>query len=582
MDGSNSRPYLRFATISLLIIVMVSTAAALAGVRIVAVGQQRSFAEEWDRSLATPINEILAADDGGELSPAVRARVDAVVQPLLAGSLSGVRIYTTDGATVYSGGEPAIDRDPLTAGRYSRTETAAGAGVFAGYSRKSGGIVEITSDLAPVDNAIAAARWELLFAISTFAATVWVLLLGAFWFGIRTFRQEHGQLAHLYDTGQQLRESLDLHDVLAKLASDATRLSHSQYGLIALIDETSGELLLKTTFEQATGMVALHQRALDEWFIHRAIATKQIVVSGQGAERYKQYFTEDAEISKDGALLAVPMSLGGRIIGAVSVLRASISRDGGFSPQEVRLVEELAAQAVTAVEQAQLFAKVRADNNALEQGYDTTLKALMAALDAKDDATEGHCERVAKLTAQLARAMGVAPSLLVHIERGALLHDVGKIGVPDAILKKPKALNDNEWEAMRKHPLLAGLMVSKIGFLEPALPILLYHHEKYDGTGYPFGLSGENIPVEARVFSVIDAYDAMTSDRPYREAMAHDEAMAEVRRHSARQFDPAVVEAFEALMLEHPELRQSTAAPPMLDSSDHDDDLLLSAEESAA
>jgi HD-GYP domain-containing protein (c-di-GMP phosphodiesterase class II) len=124
-------------------------------------------------------------------------------------------------------------------------------------------------------------------------------------------------------------------------------------------------------------------------------------------------------------------------------------------------------------------------------------------------------------------------------------------------------------------------MVSKIGFLEPALPILLYHHEKYDGTGYPFGLGGDNIPVEARVFSVVDAYDAMTSDRPYREAMAHEVAMAEVRRHSGTQFDPAVVEAFEALMLEHPELRQSAATPPMLDS-DHDEDLFPNPEESAA
>ncbi len=203
---------------------------------------------------------------------------------------------------------------------------------------------------------------------------------------------------------------------------------------------------------------------------------------------------------------------------------------------------------VTAVEQALLFAKVRSYADEIELSYDATLKALMAALDAKDEVTEGHCERVARITLHLARQMGIPEPQLVDIERGALLHDVGKIGVPDAVLKKPKALNDGEWEAMRKHPLLAGLMVSKIGFLEGALPILLYHHERYDGGGYPFGLTADKIPLEARIFSIVDAYDAMTSDRPYRAAMSHDDAMAELAANSGTQFDPDVVDAFERLM----------------------------------
>jgi HD-GYP domain-containing protein (c-di-GMP phosphodiesterase class II) len=228
---------------------------------------------------------------------------------------------------------------------------------------------------------------------------------------------------------------------------------------------------------------------------------------------------------------------------------------GHFSPGEAKLIEQLASQAVTAVEQSILFAKVRSDAKEIEASYDSTLKALMAALDAKDRVTEGHCERVAKLTIELARSVGVPESQMVHIERGAMLHDVGKIGVPDDILKKPAALTDPEWEAMRKHPLLAGLLVSKVGFLEPALPILLYHHEKYDGSGYPFGLSGENIPLEARIFTIVDAYDAMTQDRPYRDAMSHHAAMEEIREHNGTQFDPDVVTAFERLMASRPELR---------------------------
>jgi HD-GYP domain-containing protein (c-di-GMP phosphodiesterase class II) len=162
------------------------------------------------------------------------------------------------------------------------------------------------------------------------------------------------------------------------------------------------------------------------------------------------------------------------------------------------------------------------------------------------------------MTLELATALGVPDSQLVHVERGAMLHDVGKIGVPDEILKKPDALTDQEWEAMRKHPLLAGLLVSKVGFLEPALPILLYHHERYDGTGYPFGLSGDSIPLEARIFAIVDAYDAMTQDRPYRDAMTHHAAMDEIRDNNGTQFDPDVVAAFEQLMAAKPEYREKS------------------------
>ena len=184
----------------------------------------------------------------------------------------------------------------------------------------------------------------------------------------------------------------------------------------------------------------------------------------------------------------------------------------------------------------------------MEQSYDGTLRVLMAALDTKDSVTQGHSERVARLTVSLAKEMNVFTDKLVDIERGALLHDIGKIGVPDTILQKPTALNDDEWEAMEKHPLHAGLMISKVSFLEGALPIVLYHHEHYDGSGYPFKLEGDAIPLEARMFAVIDAYDAMTFDRPYRKAMPIAEALAEIERNAGKQFDPKVVEAFTRLI----------------------------------
>jgi HD-GYP domain-containing protein (c-di-GMP phosphodiesterase class II) len=293
-------------------------------------------------------------------------------------------------------------------------------------------------------------------------------------------------------------------------------------------------------------------------------------MSGQAADAFHQFFNE---VPEEGQInvLCVPMTLRDRVIGVVAVLRPPTQRRNGFAPQDVRQVYDIAVQGAVAVEQAELFAKVRAYADEVELSYDSTLKALTAALDAKDDVTEGHCERVSKLTTVLARQLGVGERALVDIERGALLHDVGKIGVPDAVLKKPAALNDMEWEAIRKHPLLAGVMISKVGFLEGATPILMYHHERFDGGGYPFGLSGDRIPFEARIFSVVDAYDAITSDRPYRQARTHEEAMLEIARHSGTQFDPSIVMAFQSLMGSRPELRARVGRRANLRRHEDDD-----------
>ena len=291
----------------------------------------------------------------------------------------------------------------------------------------------------------------------------------------------------------------------------------------------------------ANSSVALHQREISDWLFHRVLATGTTTVVATWKADYGRVFCMDIE-EAPMSIVCVPMTLRNKVTGVIAVLRHSTSE--GFSGTEVRMLEELAAQSAMAVEQANLFAKVRAYASELELTYDTTLKALSAALDAKDAATEGHSERVANLTTAIAREINVPEEKLVDIERGALLHDVGKIGVPDAVLRKPRTLSRREWQAMQRHPLLAGILVSKIGFLEGALPILLYHHERFDGKGYPFGLEGDRIPLEARIFAVVDAYDAMTSDRPYRKAVGHAEAIQEIVAHSGTQFDPAIVEAF--------------------------------------
>ncbi|HEY6443130.1 MAG TPA: HD domain-containing phosphohydrolase [Candidatus Acidoferrales bacterium] len=182
----------------------------------------------------------------------------------------------------------------------------------------------------------------------------------------------------------------------------------------------------------------------------------------------------------------------------------------------------------------------------LEQSYDYTLEALGGALDAKDAETEGHCQRVTAFTITIAKAMGVDNSLLRQIARGAFLHDIGKMGVPDQILRKPGPLTTEEREIMRRHCDIGFAVLERIPFLKEAAEIVLAHQEFYDGTGYPRGLKGEQIPLGARIFAVADTLDAMISDRPYRKALPISAARAEIQRFSGTQFDPQVVKVFLA------------------------------------
>ncbi len=180
----------------------------------------------------------------------------------------------------------------------------------------------------------------------------------------------------------------------------------------------------------------------------------------------------------------------------------------------------------------------------VKTAYDETLEALGAALDLRDSATAGHSSRVTRYAVRIAAAMGMAEGEIRELSRGACLHDIGKIGIPDEILRKESCLTPEEEAVMRTHVLVGYHLVSRIAFLAPAAAIVRTHHERYDGSGYPDRIPGSSIPIGARVFAVADTLDAMTSDRPYRKALAFDESFEEIRRQSGRQFDPEVVQAF--------------------------------------
>jgi putative nucleotidyltransferase with HDIG domain len=201
------------------------------------------------------------------------------------------------------------------------------------------------------------------------------------------------------------------------------------------------------------------------------------------------------------------------------------------------LISAFANQAAVAIDNARLF-------DDLQIAYQATLEGWVRALDLRDKETEGHTKRVTALTQRLAQAMGIDDDELVHITRGALLHDIGKMAIPDGILLKPGGLTAEERLLIQKHPIYAYEMLSPIKFLHPALDIPYCHHEKWDGSGYPRGLKGKEIPFAARIFSIVDVWDALVSDRPYRKALDPDDVKKTLREQSDIHFDPHVVNVF--------------------------------------
>jgi putative nucleotidyltransferase with HDIG domain len=204
-------------------------------------------------------------------------------------------------------------------------------------------------------------------------------------------------------------------------------------------------------------------------------------------------------------------------------------------------LEELAATRAAEVDKAL---------EEVENSYRVTLKALVQALETRDFETHGHSERVVTFSLRLGHELGLDKDALRNLELGALLHDIGKIGVPDAILRKPAALNEDEWNKMRLHPQHGQKILRNITFLKGAAQLVAQHHEKWDGTGYPYGLRGEDIDLSARIFAVADAFDAMVSDRVYRKGRPYRDAVAELEKHAGTQFDPSVVEAFKNIPAE--------------------------------
>ncbi len=241
------------------------------------------------------------------------------------------------------------------------------------------------------------------------------------------------------------------------------------------------------------------------------------------------------------SILFIPLLSQGRLVGYVRLWESRRRRE--FSQNEIYLAQTMASYAANIIHTTRLFSD-------LEESYDVTLEGWARALELRDSETGNHTRRVTEMAVRLAQTLRLPPEQIKHLRRGAILHDIGKFAVPDAILNKPGPLNAAELEVMKQHPLFAHQLISPIAYLHPALDIPYAHHEKWDGSGYPRGLRGEEIPLAARIFALADVYDALTSNRPYRQAMPPKEALDYVRKNIASHFDPVIAQVFLKMMEE--------------------------------
>ena len=391
------------------------------------------------------------------------------------------------------------------------------------------------------------------------------------WFALKIEPVPEGTFILSIDITERKRAELEIQNQLSRI--EALREID-----MAIISTTNLSLTLRTILEKVTAslhvdaadilLVASHTPLLEyaagRGFRTHGIEKTQLRVgqghAGQAAleqrtisitdlQEAQESFLRAALITEENfvSLYCVPLIAKGHLLGVLEVFHRS-----ALAPDQAWLdfLDALAGQASIAIDSSQLFHDLQRRTVDLILAYDSTIEGWSKALDLRDKETEGHTLRVTEMTVRLARAAGIPENEIIHIRRGALLHDIGKMGVPDTILLKRGKLTDAEWNIMRQHPAYAHDMLYAIEYLRPALAIPYSHHERWDGTGYPLGLKGEQIPLAARLFTVVDVWDALRSDRPYRPGWPEEEVLAYLRAEAGVYFDPPAVELFLQVLSE--------------------------------
>lgn len=338
----------------------------------------------------------------------------------------------------------------------------------------------------------------------------------------------------------------DLQKTLDVLLAQITEQLQVDASVILILDEAKQQLEFGTSRGFQSLSLQYKSLRVGEGMAGLAAQQKQIV-HVHDIRANPQTLVDAPLLVEEGFIsyYAAPLISQGKVEGVLEIFhRTQLDTDKEW----LDFLEALARQAAIAIDNTSLFQGLQSTNDELSRAYDSTIEGWSHALDLRDKETEGHTRRVTELTLELAKDFGFNGDDLLHIRRGSLLHDIGKMGVPDRILLKETALDSEEWALMKQHPIYALEMLQPIQYLHQALDIPHYHHERWDGSGYPHGLKGEAIPLTARIFAIVDVWDALTSDRPYRAAWLPEKVLAHIQAESSKHFDPHVVEMFTRLI----------------------------------
>jgi PAS domain S-box-containing protein len=350
------------------------------------------------------------------------------------------------------------------------------------------------------------------------------------------------RLAALHAIDTAISSSMDLRVTLSILLAQVTDQLGVDAAAILLLNRQKQTLEFSAGRGFQSDAIERSVVRLGEGYAGMAAVERHVVQIPNLAEG-EITFTRAALLAKEKFVTyaAAPLVAKGQVKGVLEIFhRYPIHAESDW----LSFLETLAEQAAIAIDDAGLFEGLQRSNIELSIAYDATIEGLSRALDIRDRETEGHSRRVMEMTVHLANAASLNPADMIHVRRGVLLHDIGKLGVPDGILLKPGPLTDEEWVIMRRHPQLAFEMLSPIKYLNPALDIPYCHHERWDGKGYPRGLKGEDIPFSARLFAVVDVWDALLSDRPYRTGWPEKRVVDHIQSESGTHFDPQAVELF--------------------------------------
>jgi len=360
------------------------------------------------------------------------------------------------------------------------------------------------------------------------------------------------ELSCLLEVTRVISADLEPDHVLMTVLDQAICVLDAAHGSLWTLEENNSVIRVRATIGPASPILSTIRLKPGEGIAGRVIESGrgELVADAQNDPRWSNRVDAATGLVTHSVLTA-PLNGENGTIGCLQLINRKPTNDSQgeqfFEPSDLEMLTALGTQAALVIENSRLLEQTRAFANDLERAWSGTLNALGAATTLRDNDTQAHCFRTVELSILLARRLEVSEDELASLARGALLHDIGKIGIPDHILFKPGKLSDEEREVMKMHVQEGHDMLKHIDFFKSSLPVVLYHHENFDGSGYLSGIKGEEIPLIAGIFHVVDCYDALTSKRPYKDAWTHEATIAELKKQSGAHFDPRVIAALEQL-----------------------------------